>query len=512
MANKDSRLKNSIRNSAVGLITQAITLILGFLARSVFVKTLAEDYLGVNGLFTNILTVLSFAELGVGNAIVFGLYKPIRDNDEDKIAQCVTFYKTAYRLIGIIVAAVGLCVAPFLDIIIVDKPNIPENLTFIYLLYLANTVLSYFMVWKRTFMTANQEKYIGTVTEQIFTTIQVVLQIIFLYKTHNFVVYLLIMIVCNQVRNVVISFICTKRYPIVTKKPQNALPKNERKSIFKNVRALFLYKLATVALDGTDNILLQAVINFKSVVLYANYSMITTAFQKLCDQILTGVTASVGNLNAGDDAERKESILYRLQFLTLWLYGLLSAGFAATVNSLISAWLGNEFLLDTPIVLAISFSFFIQGMEFPTYTYRTTMGLFREGRTAPVISALLNITLSIILGKIFGMAGIFAATGLSRLLTTTWFDAHLIFTKKLGKSAMRYYLTYLKYFIFAALVTLCCEVTAKTLPLSGWIGAGCKIIVCGVLYNVLFLAVFCGTNVFKEVFNMLLRRDEKWRK
>ena len=163
MAKSSSRLKNSIRNSAFGLFAEVTTLILGFVVRHVFVHTLAEDYLGVNVLFTNILQILSFAELGVGNAIVFSLYKPIRDRDSVKIRQYVLFYKSAYRVIGAVVAVLGLLLVPFLDVIIVDKPNIPDNLVVIYLLYLANTVLSYLLVWKRTFMTANQERYIGTV-------------------------------------------------------------------------------------------------------------------------------------------------------------------------------------------------------------------------------------------------------------------------------------------------------------------------------------------------------------
>ncbi|MBR5535570.1 MAG: hypothetical protein IKU60_02870, partial [Clostridia bacterium] len=195
MAKSESRLKNSIRNSAFGLFAEVTTLILGFFVRSVFVKTLAEDYLGVNGLFTNILQVLSFAELGIGNAIVFSLYKPIREKDTDRIRQFVAFYKAAYRAIGFIVAILGLALVPFLNVIIADKPDIPDNLILIYLLYLANTVLSYFAVWKRTFMTANQERYIGTVVEQIFTVIQVIVQIILLYTTRNFILYLATMIV-----------------------------------------------------------------------------------------------------------------------------------------------------------------------------------------------------------------------------------------------------------------------------------------------------------------------------
>lgn len=511
MGKSESRLKNSIRNSAFGLFAEATTLVLGFIVRGVFIKTLSEDYLGVNGLFTNILQVLSFAELGIGNAIVFSLYKPIREKDSLKISQYVSFYKSAYRLIGAAVAVLGLCLVPFLNVIITDKPNIPENLTLIYLLYLANTVLSYFMVWKRTFMTANQERYIGTVTEQIFTFIQVVLQIIFLYVTHNFIIYLLIMIICNQLRNAVIMLICSRKYPVVNSVPEEKLSKEERKGIFANVKALFVYKLSSVALGSCDNILLQAIIDFRSVGLYSNYSMITAAFRQLANQLLNGVTASVGNLNAGDDKENKERVFFRLLFVSFWLYSLMTVGFVSTAGELIKVWLGERFVISVSATAAIMFSFYVEGMQFAGFTYRTTMGLFRESQAAPVISAVLNIVLSIVMGKAFGMAGIFAATGISRILTTTWVDAYLVFKRRLGKSPLEFYKRYVVYFMFTAACSAAMKKIVALIPLGGWAGVILKIALCFILFNILFLAVFARTKVFGEVVKMLkgiLRRKE----
>ncbi len=510
MAKSESRLKNSIRNSAFGLFAEVTTLILGFFVRSVFVKTLAEDYLGVNGLFTNILQVLSFAELGIGNAIVFSLYKPIRDRDKERIRQYVAFYKSAYRIIGVTVALLGLMLIPFLDVIIVDKPNIPDNLTVIYLLYLANTVFSYFCVWKRTFMTANQERYIGTVVEQIFTIVQVVVQIIILYTTHNFILYLATMIVCNQVRNVIIARICSHRYPVVDEKPGKDLTKEEKKSVFENVRALFVYKLSGVVLGSTDNILIQAIINFRSVSLYSNYSMIITNFRLLANQLLNGITASVGDLNASEDNRAKEDVFYRLLFVSFWLYGLLCVGFVTVSNSLIKVWLGENFVMPMSIVAAIAFSFYVEGMQFAGFTYRTTMGLFRESVAAPVASAIINVVLSILLGYKMGMAGIFVATAVSRLVTTTWVDGYLVFKKRLNKSPVKFYGRYVTYLIFAVFTALFAEkVCFAHMEFEGWLGVICKIGVCFIVYNLCFLVVFGKTKVFRSVINMFVKRGKK---
>ncbi|MBQ8539854.1 MAG: polysaccharide biosynthesis C-terminal domain-containing protein [Clostridia bacterium] len=510
MAKSNSRLKNSIRNSAFGLFAEVTTLILGFFVRSVFVKTLAEDYLGVNGLFTNILQVLSFAELGIGNAIVFSLYKPIREKDRERIRQYVAFYKYAYRIIGAVVAVLGLLLVPFLNVIIVDKPDIPDNLIIIYLLYLANTVFSYFCVWKRTFMTANQERYIGTVVEQIFTIIQVVVQIVLLYTTHNFILYLATMIVSNQVRNVIIARICSKRYPIVNEKPREDLTKEEKKSIFENVKALFVYKLSGVVLGSTDNILIQAIINFRSVSLYSNYSMIITNFRLLANQLLNGITASVGDLNASDDNKAKEDVFFKLLFVSFWLYSFLCVGFVSTADSLISAWLGYKFTLPIGTVMAIAFSFYVEGMQFAGFTYRTTMGLFKESVAAPVLSAVINIVLSIILGYKMGMSGIFIATGISRLVTTTWVDGYLVFKRRLNKSPLKFFVTYVLYFLFAAVMTIILQTFLSLFDFEGWMGFLKAVVITAVVYNVLFVLVFgATTKVFYDVLNMFLKRGKK---
>lgn len=508
MAKSTSRLKNSIRNSAFGLFAEVTTLILGFVVRSVFVKTLAEDYLGVNGLFTNILQVLSFAELGIGNAIVFSLYKPIREKDSVKIRQYVSFYKSAYRIIGAVVATLGLMLVPFLNVIIVDKPNIPDNLTVIYLLYLANTVFSYFLVWKRTFMTANQERYIGTVVEQIFTIIQVIVQIILLYTTHNFILYLATMIVSNQVRNIIISYICSKRYPVVNEKPEVDLTDNEKRSVFENVKALLVYKLSGVVLGSTDNILLQAIINFRSVSLYSNYSMIITAFRTLANQLLNGITASVGDLNAGSDNKAKENVFYKLLFVSFWLYGLLSVGFYVAVNSLISVWLGNGFVIPMGVVAAIAFSFYVEGMQFAGFTYRTTMGLFKENVIAPLISAVLNIILSIILGFKMGMAGIFIATGISRLATTTWVDGYLVFKHRLNKPPFKFYGMYILFMAFAVCASVILQFALSFIAFTGWMGLIIKIVICFAGYNLLFVIFFGSTKIFREVVNMFFKKGK----
>ena len=202
----DSRTANSIKNIITGFTGQAVQMLLGFVSRMVFVRCLSQDYLGVNGLFTNILSMLSLAELGIGTAIVYALYKPLADKDEEKLASLMHVYSIAYRSIGIIVAVFGLCLIPFLKFFIADPPDIQESLVVIYCLYLFNTASSYFFTYKTSILNADQKNYIVVGTSYIVTVIQTVAQIIILLNTRNYLLYLLCQILFGLTYNFIISY------------------------------------------------------------------------------------------------------------------------------------------------------------------------------------------------------------------------------------------------------------------------------------------------------------------
>lgn len=252
----NSRTQYAIKNASITTCMQIVNIILGFVSRTIFIYLLNSDYLGVNSLFTNILTVLSFAELGIGNAIVFSLYKPIAENDKKKIQALMKFYKNAYWLIGGFIFFAGLCVIPFLGIIINEKPVIDESLTLIYFLYLSNTAISYFFSYKKTLITACQKDYVVQVYTRVFQFIQLVMQSIFLLITHNFIIYLIILIICTIGQNIALSIKADKMFPILKENNNNVLLEEEKKSIFDNVKALFVYKFGSVILNGTDNIII----------------------------------------------------------------------------------------------------------------------------------------------------------------------------------------------------------------------------------------------------------------
>ena len=496
--NKNSRTRNVSINATVGLLSQATNLVLSFVSRTVFIYTLGRDYLGVNGLFTNILSVLSFAELGIGNAIVFSMYKPLACQDTEKIASLMGLYRKAYNIIGCFIAVVGLCCVPFLQYIIREKPNIPENVSLLYILFLAQTVLSYFFSYKKSIIIADQRNYIVVGLGTAIHIIQIVVQIILLYLTHNYILYLSVMLGFVLLENVTISYVSNKMYPYL-KEESKALQKEESKRIFKNVRSLAVYKFGSVILNGTDNILVSSLVGVAPIGVVSNYVLLNTSCNTIIHKILEAFTASVGNLNADSTSEKKYDVFNKLLLITTWLYGFASVGLMTVTQSFISAWIGTEYLIDKLTAFAIVMEFYVKGVSFAAYTYRTTLGYFVQGKIAPICAAVLNIGLSVVLFYGIGLPGIFLATPIARLLTTGIVDPILIFRKTFYKHPIIYYAKYFGYIsIFFAIYLLCQWLTSYILA-DGWLGVVCKIALVSVVFNGVMFLSFCKTRIFKEL-------------
>ena len=209
---EESRTKNTIRNVKAGAIVQIVNKLMAFIVQTVFIRTLNTEYLGVNGLFTNILTILSFTELGIGTAIIYNMYKPVAENNKDKIKSLMDLYKKSYNIIGIIIFLLGLCVIPFMNLIVKDAPNIKENLIFIYMLFLLNTTISYFFTYKKSIIYAYQKQSIIDNIDSIIYFVKSIILVAFLILTRNFIVYLIIQDLTTLIENIIIAIKVSKLY------------------------------------------------------------------------------------------------------------------------------------------------------------------------------------------------------------------------------------------------------------------------------------------------------------
>lgn len=450
---KQTRTHMAFKNASITMICQIIYIVVSFVCRTVFTKVLGAEYLGLNGLFTNILTMLSFVELGIGSAIVYKMYKPLESYDKKMICIYAHFYKKIYTIIGLVVAVLGLGVLPFLKYI-VDAPNIEINIHLLYLLFLTDTVISYFYVYKKSILIADQKNYIVAIYTQIFNVIMNVGQIIILLLTHNFILYLLFKILCDWLTNVACSIRTEKEYPFINDKVDGNVSKKDKNELIQSVKGLLLGKVASVAFDGTDNIFISMFSGVSTVGIISNYTLILTTLNNLFNQVFFALTSSIGHLGVNSDKSKVESVLKKLYFLNALLYGYLFVGMALLLRMFVmDIWIGSKYNLSFITVLFILSELVLRGIHYPVYMTRTAMGLFHQMKYIPPICAVINISLDFVLGMNYGVSGIFLATIVSRLITRAT-DIFVLYNYTFNKSSISYYLNHLKTLLFIIICTI----------------------------------------------------------
>lgn len=513
--NNSSRKLNSIFNIISGFANKILSILLSFVVRTVFIWCLSSEYLGVNGLYTSILTMLSLAELGFGTAMVFSMYKPLAENDHEKLCQLLKLYKIVYRIIGTFILVVGLLLIPFLDFLIKDAPDI-EGLVFYYILFLLNTVVSYwFFAYKNSLLQADQRAFIVTNANTGFNILKAILQIIILLLFHNFTLYLIIQIFCTIGQNIWLSIKVNKIYPWINNKNISKLPNQETKKIFKDVKALMLSKVSHVILNGTDNIIISSFVSFKWIGILSNFTLIVDSVTSILTQITTAITASLGNYFANNDKESGYSIFLKVEFLNFWLYGFSTISLMILLNPFISLWIGEQYTLDTFSVIALSINFFVAGFMNTLWTFRSTLGIFVQGQYRSLIVAVLNVVLSIGLSYIWGVAGVLIATSISRALVNLWYDPLLLHHVGFNKPIKPFIIKYcLRVCLFVILVIIYMYLSNRFIFVDGVNVVNfiimCILIVVGV--NGAFFVVFRNTSefcYFYNIFNDIVKKLKK---
>lgn len=506
--NNKSRLENSFFNFISGIGYRLVTLISAFVVRTVFVKCLNAEYLGINGLYSNILTVLSLAELGFGTAMVYSMYKPLANNDEKKLIQLLVLYKKVYSIIGMVVLLIGLCLVPFLDVLVKDQPNI-EGLKIYYILFLINSVASYwFFAYRTSLLQADQKSYIITNYNTVFNLIKSILQIIVLLVFHNFSLYLISQIVCTIAQNICIAIKTKKLYPFISSKERIQLPKEEKVKIFNDVKALTLSKIGHVALNGTDNIIISSFIGVKQVGLLSNFIMISDAVTAVLCQLTASVSASLGNYFVKEDKESGFILFRRVDFLNNWLYGFSLIALITLLNPLIYIWLGEDYMMENSVIVWLSINFFVSGFLNTLYTFRAALGLFNHGIYRPIIITVINIAMSIILSFKFGVSGVLAATFISRLCVSVWYDPLLIHKYGFNKSVKPYYIRLILRSVLLAIAVLLLQLISSYVFEQGItiFRFAIMVVITAIVPNTLFLLVYFKTDEFEYFKNILFKR------
>lgn len=444
MANSNSRTKNTLINISASFGGRIIKTILTFVVRTIFISTLGSVFLGINGIFTSILNMLSLAELGFSATIVYHLYKPLAIRDEHRIRVLLKFYKLAYRIIGFAIFFLGLCLIPALPYLIQDYDSISAvgvNAIIIFIIYLLQSSSSYlFFAYRQTVVEADQKKYIIDIIELGRTIIESILQIVSLIVLRSFVAYTLSTLISTLLFNFANAIIAQKLYPSFFIKEKDRLTKNEIMSLLKDCGSMFLYRVESVVLKATDNMVLSAFAGLETVGLYSTYLLILNACKGFLEKFYVSVKHSMGNLYAVEIVEKKFQFFEIMNYLTFILYGTTAVFIITCGDDLISVWAGNDYIIPQPFALLIGIELLLDGLIRNLTQIRNISGAFRQLWYRPVIAIVVNIVSSLILVRFLGINGVILGTLFAQLFVGMIVDPYVVMNVCFEKyKPLRYY-------------------------------------------------------------------------
>ncbi|MBQ6502925.1 MAG: hypothetical protein IJI57_03315 [Flexilinea sp.] len=471
------RTKKSLLNMTTALAGQSLSLLANLISRYIFAKYMSQEYLGLSGLFTNILTMLSLVELGVGPAITFSLYKPLAQNDTEKVKSLMHLYKKAYQIIGGVVLILGLLFTPFYPFFIKDTRGI-DNLTIIYWLYVLNTGVSYFFSYKISLITADQNQYVRNIGHYAVFIVMNIGQGLILILTRNYVFFLIFQVICTFIENFILSRVADRMYPYLKEKNVQPLTKETTSPIWRNIRAMIFHKVGSIAVNSTDNLLISKYLGLGVSGIYSNYALIIVAVRNILGKVFDSVIASVGNINALEDTEKVRTVFLRMFFLSFWLFSFCGICIACLIQPFIRLVFGENYLLNQWTVIILVFAFYTYGMRNAPNVVRSAAGLYYKDWFKPLLEAAVNLASSILLLQRFGVAGIFMGTIISTILVNAWIEAWVVYKNVLHEPLSRFFIQYMKYF---GLFSFGLFVTYKI----------CELIAFGGVWELLFRFLIC---------------------
>ena len=500
--NHNSRTKNSMLNLVANFLYQLLIILISFFSRRVFIEALGVEYLGINGLFTNILGILSLAELGIASAMSYNMYKELVDNNVEKLKALNTYYKILYNRIALVVFTIGIAILPILKYIVNVETEM-DDIYIYYVLFLLNTVFSYLFVYKMTVVSADQSEYKLKIITSCFEISRLILQIIALKLFHSYLIYIIIQIFMAILGNFIKSKYAEKWYPFIKEKSQ--LNDEDKKDIWDNIKSMFCYKLGWVIQSNTDNILTSIIVNTAMVGYYSNYTMIFNKIEGFISLFFQSIIASVGNLNATSSDEKKSKIFGILTFLNAWIYTYACIGIYFVGEDFIIAMSGNtSFVLEKSILIIGLIHFFVKGIQYPVSSFRSTTGLFKMAKYSVLVCAVVNLFLSIILGIYFGLYGIILATVISLLLTNIWYEPYLLYKNFFKSSPLPYFI---KLILRALLIIV---IIAIMIPIIEFINIDhlyirilVKALICTIIPNLILLIIYHKSEEFQFLIEKL---------
>lgn len=504
MGKKELRSEKLLRNAAWSIIGYLAYAIVGFISRSLFIHQLGEDLSGVATLYTNILKLLSMAELGFSGAISIHLYKPIADGNEQKIAALMNLYRKAYQVIAVVIFALGMLMLPFVPLIVKTDAAIP-HLRWYFFLYVLWTSLTYCFAYRDALITAYQEDYRRlNITNGILIAVTIV-QIALLYWTANYTLYLTAAILGTLLTNLLIYRKAGTLYPYLKKYKDEKVTAEDRKSIFAFIKAESVNKISISIKTATDSVIVSAFVDVVMTGIVGNYMLVLGTLEKLLGFFFLNCTPAVGNMVATTDKDSQYNTFLDLEFIAFWIYGFLSAGMLCVLTPFVrDIWIRQENLvLGFPTLFLLILNFFLTGTNYPAAIFFGVRGLIRKMPYINVLNLLVNLVVSLGLVTWLGVNGVYIGTVMSLVLTSLPLTHYLVLRHHFDGNCRPYLRLYLYYLAVTVIGCGVCIGVCHFLPPAGLIGIVVKILACTAVYNAIFLLASFRTREFKSIFTLV---------
>lgn len=499
-----SRIVNASRNIVFGIMLKVYQTLLPFIIRTVMIYYLGMEYVGLNSLFTSVLSVLNLAELGVGSAMVFSMYKPIAQNDTNTICALMKLYKLYYRIIGFVIFVGGLIILPFIPELI--NGSVPENMN-VYILYLLNlgsTVFSYWLfAYKNSMLTAYQRSDIISKIQIVCSSIQYATQILAIIVIKSYYVFLAITLFVQILNNIIISRVSDKMYPNM--QPQGILDKDVIKQINHRVKDLFTAKVGGVVVNAVDSIVISAVLGLTSLAIYQNYFYMISAVIGFSTVIFKAVTASIGNSMVTENIDKNYDDFQTITLFCFFVFGICASCFLCLFQPFMKIWVGKTNLLPDLMVILFTIYFYVCELMNLFSMFKDAAGIWHQDRFRPLLEAACNLCLNLVFVHIMGLYGILLSTIISMaFLSLPWLYRNL-FKYGFKKSSIEYTKMVFASFLIVAIICFLDYIVCSFIPNQGIIAFVIKMIVCIIITSIMHVVMFSRFKRFKKVVKLFDR-------
>lgn len=431
------RVKNSINNITYNMIFYFINSSLSFVSRTALIHYIGGDFVGLSSVFTNILGYLNVVELGIGQAVTYSLYKPLKEKNYERINILLSLYRRIYHSIGIFIGIGSFIIGLFIDKLVHTQVIPLWQVRIYFYMYAIITISSYFLTYIQILVMAEQKEYIITKVTGYFYTVKIITQVLSNLLLQNYAAWIIIELLFSILTNVYINKKVFKEHEWINLNSDRKLIDliRENKQIFIDTKDLLYHKIAGVIVFQTDSLVISAFTNLKKVAIYGNYIMIESIVKSIVGTVFGGVRASVGDLIAEGDNERSY-LMWRDMYIFSSLIGtILVFCFFININDFMNLWVGKTYVLDNLALIVLSVNLFIYITRTATVTFNFGYGLFWD-KWAAIIEAIVNLVISLILVKDLGIAGVLIGTFMSNILIVVCWKPYMLFkygfNKKIG--------------------------------------------------------------------------------